>query len=242
MSGVERASGAAKRRRERRLRQFLRHERLTVAMALTENLHHSRQKVEGGEHVGPRAQKTARATGARPRVLTEPESQEGAVTVGYVAAPGPLLVVASLAGGDEVDATTVSYLLKAALKSKKYEEEEEKERQRLERRQVLLNELFVLADVPLQHRSPQQVSRLEALAKTLDDELAAHPSQPSRRKKKKKRKKRLPRTRFLPRGFAGGAASRVMFPSVVAGLRCSVLWPIWTRRTVLFVQPWQWHV
>ena len=34
----ERASGAAKRRRERRLRQFLRHERLTVAMALADNL------------------------------------------------------------------------------------------------------------------------------------------------------------------------------------------------------------
>ena len=51
---------------ERRLRQFLRHERLTVAMALAENLHHSRQKVEGVAHVGPRAQKTARATGERP--------------------------------------------------------------------------------------------------------------------------------------------------------------------------------
>ena len=106
-----RVSGAAMRRRERRLPSWAKHERMTVAMALAEDLHHSRQKVEGGEHVGPRAQKTARATGARPGVLTEPESQEGAVTVGYVAAPAPLLVVASLAGGDEVDATTVSYLL-----------------------------------------------------------------------------------------------------------------------------------
>ena len=34
MSDVERASGAAKRRQERRLRQLLRHERLTVAMAV----------------------------------------------------------------------------------------------------------------------------------------------------------------------------------------------------------------
>ena len=38
----------------------------------------------------------------------EPEPQGGAATVGYVAAPVPLLVVASLTGGDEVDATTVS--------------------------------------------------------------------------------------------------------------------------------------
>ena len=100
---------------------------MTVAMALAENLHHSRQKVEGGEHDGPRAQKTARATGARPGVLTEPELQGGAVTVGYVAAPGPLLVVASLAGGDGVDATTVSYLLSVALAKKNEEEEKEKE-------------------------------------------------------------------------------------------------------------------
>ena len=85
------------RRRERRLRLWLRHERMTVAMALAENLHHSRQKVEGGEHDGPRAQKTARATGARPGVLTEPEPQVGAVTVGYVAAPVPL--VSSPIGG-----------------------------------------------------------------------------------------------------------------------------------------------
>ena len=207
-------TSAARRRRERRLRSWWRHECQSVRMALTSAAHHSSEKVAADvKDAGLRAQ-TMVSAGQRPGVLTEPESQEGAVTVGYVAAPGPLLVVASLAGGDEVDATTVSYLLKAALMVKKYEEEE-KERKRLERRQVLLNEFFALADVPLQHRSPQQVSRLEALAKTLDDELAAHPSQPSRRKRKKKRKKRLPRTRFLPRGFAGGAAPRVMFPSVV---------------------------
>ena len=50
-----------------------------------ENLHHSRHKVEGGEHDGVRAQKT----GARPGVLEEPEPQGGAVTDGYVAAPVP---------------------------------------------------------------------------------------------------------------------------------------------------------
>ena len=78
----------AMRRQERRLRSWAKHERMTVAMALAENVYHSRQKVGGGEHDGPRAQKTARATGARPGVLTEPEKQGGAVTVGYVSAPG----------------------------------------------------------------------------------------------------------------------------------------------------------
>ena len=51
MSGVGIATGAAKRRRQRRLRSWLRHERMTVAMALAEVTHHS----------APRGQKTARA-------------------------------------------------------------------------------------------------------------------------------------------------------------------------------------
>ena len=38
---ADRDSGAAMRRRQRRLRQFMRHERLTVAMALAEMTHHS---------------------------------------------------------------------------------------------------------------------------------------------------------------------------------------------------------
>ena len=79
---------------------------------------------------------------------------------------------------------------------KEKQEEEEKERKRLERRQVLLEG----------RRSHQQVSRLEALAESLDDDSAAPSSQPSRRKRKKKRKALLPRTRCLPRGFAGGDA------------------------------------
>ena len=45
---------------------------------------------------------------------TSPGDLGRAVTDGYVAAPVPLLVVASLAGGVLVDATTVSYLLKVA--------------------------------------------------------------------------------------------------------------------------------
>ena len=40
MSDVERASGAARRRRERRLRSWLKHERQTVRMVLAETFHH----------------------------------------------------------------------------------------------------------------------------------------------------------------------------------------------------------
>ena len=140
-----RVAGAA-RRRERPLRSWAKHERMTVAMALAENLHHSRQKVEGGEHDGLRAQKTVRATGARPGVLTEPEPQ-GAVTVRYVAAPGPLLEVASMAGG-----TALRFLVKKALDRQKEEEEQAKvkrqEEEKEERRMQRIN-AKVSNDIPL---------------------------------------------------------------------------------------------
>ena len=48
---VDIAAGAAMRRRQRRLRSWLKHERMTVAMALAEASHHS----------APRGQRTARA-------------------------------------------------------------------------------------------------------------------------------------------------------------------------------------
>ena len=73
-------SGAAKRRRERRLRQWHRHERLTVRMALCEALPHAARQVERGENSAPRGQKTHKA-GGRQGVLKKPEPQ-GAVTVG----------------------------------------------------------------------------------------------------------------------------------------------------------------
>ena len=64
--------GSAKRRRERRLRAMLRHERQTFAMELAAALHHSR---DGGRetYYGLRAPKTASSGGRRPGVLKEPE-------------------------------------------------------------------------------------------------------------------------------------------------------------------------
>ena len=50
-SGRPLSSGVARRRRERRLRSMLRHERMSVAMALAEVSHHT----------APRSQRTARA-------------------------------------------------------------------------------------------------------------------------------------------------------------------------------------
>ena len=70
--------GAAKRRRDRQLRAFRRHELLTVRMELAAALHHSAQRVEAPreveEHetnVGLRAQMPPRP-GTRPAALREP--------------------------------------------------------------------------------------------------------------------------------------------------------------------------
>ena len=76
-----------------------------------------------GTYDGLRAKATA-SSGERPGVLTEPEAQVGAVTVGFVAAQGPLLSTPLLANsaGDTVDARTVKFLLKAVLQREKEEE------------------------------------------------------------------------------------------------------------------------
>ena len=60
MSGAcDAGSGSARRRRERRLLSWLRHERMTVRMELTAALHHSAFKGAGFEtHDAPRSQKT----------------------------------------------------------------------------------------------------------------------------------------------------------------------------------------
>ena len=60
-------AGAAMKRRQRRLRSMLRHERQSIAMALAERLHHSakvtdlKHKEEVEQHFAPRGPKTARA-------------------------------------------------------------------------------------------------------------------------------------------------------------------------------------
>ena len=101
-----RAGGGAQRRRARRLRSFLRHERMTVRMALAEALHHSCGVEPSGPNEGPRGLKTASAAGMRPEALEEVSALQGAVTVGYVSAPGPLLSTPLLAdtAAEAVDA------------------------------------------------------------------------------------------------------------------------------------------
>ena len=109
------SSGSAKRRRQRRLRSWLRHERQTVALELAAALHHSLDATS--EVARGRGQSLSRRLPSRrgcPRRL------------------GALLSVPLLAGRDGIDNTTVRWLLKLELRTRQREEEEEEEKKQEE--------------------------------------------------------------------------------------------------------------
>ena len=162
-------------------------------MALAENLHHSRQKVEGGEHDGPRAQKTARATGAQPGVLTEPEPQGGAVTVSYVL-PRGLLSTPLLAdtAAEAVDARTVKFLLQKTLARKKEEEEEERRKEVAKQQEEKHEAKMKLLNDRVRHDLPLTEAEWAAWRQWMGL-VPSSSSSARRRKKKKRRKRRLPR-------------------------------------------------
>ena len=130
MADVEHA-GAAMRRRQRRLRQWHRHERMTVAMALAEATHHAAPRgpktaragegVEHEQHVGLRALKPP-LPGVRPGSLFDSGPQRSDRTVRHSAGDTPFLVVPALRGHDGVDGTTLRFLVKKALDRQKEEE------------------------------------------------------------------------------------------------------------------------
>ena len=120
---VDGAKSSAWRRRERRLRSWVKHERQTVAMALAEALHHS----------APRRPKTARAR-VRAGVLEDPETEHelyAAPRGPKSPSPGvPSLATPLLAGQatEELDASTLAFLTRAVLEEKKKAEAEKAER------------------------------------------------------------------------------------------------------------------
>ena len=142
MAGVGIATGAAKRRRERRLRQWQRHERMTVAMALAEATHHAaprrqtpvsaiREVEEQVSHVGLRAQKTP-PPGERPGILTEPLPQRSDRSRRHFSGDGlPQLAMPSLASAasEAADSATLAFLLSQTLAAKEQEKREEEARE-----------------------------------------------------------------------------------------------------------------
>ena len=154
MSGVDGASGAAKRRRERRQRSWLRHEQLSVKMVLSAALHHSRG-VGPELHEAPRGPKTDRAVeeevreehvalegqkrpppGERPAPLSEVAGPQAAVTVGYVAADVPRLTPVVMEQGPAHDDSTSAWLLARSLEERQQYEEEVRHGLEVERLQV----------------------------------------------------------------------------------------------------------
>ena len=228
---VERAegggTGSARRRRERRLRSMLRHERMAVAMALAEALHRSSglRVMERAQHAAPRGQETGTRAGEeveymtlaglpaqktpppreRPGILPEPEPQRSDRTVRRFAGDAlPQLATPSLAGaaGETVDAGTVAFLTRAAL------EAQEEEARRVQLAQVKAakkewrgrrQELVDELDV---WRAVLPSQRTPSIERRISEELvstleASSSSKPPTRKRKKRRRKR---TRRIPLG------------------------------------------
>ena len=212
MADVAHAASAAKRRRERRLRAMLRHERRSVAMALAEFTHHSSreqrtarawEEVENATHDGLRAQKTP-PPGELPGCLSDPGPQRSDRTVPHSRGVAPSLLLPSLAdaAADVVDHSSLAFLLKASLSQRRKEEEEARKvemehilalrEQWRARRKVLKDEFMALMDLP--SLTPLQVSRTRELVEAMDAHDASKPSSgSSRRKRKKRRKRKLPK-------------------------------------------------
>ena len=162
--GVDTATAAA-RRRQRRLRSWLRHERMTVAMLLAERDHHT----------APRGQKQARSGGVEhevnyePRLLDPPLPQEAA-TVGYVAALVPSLSLPVLAdrAAEVVDSSSLRYLTAAAMRQRE-EEERQKRLEEREEAKKMADEMQSLLAVPRDLRTPAQLRRFQELAAQSSD-------------------------------------------------------------------------
>ena len=194
------APSSARRRRER-LRQFLRHERLSVAMALAEALQHSsgllkkvverREGLEGEvreEYFTPRGQ-------TRP-VVAEPHGRLEAAA--GVSAGVPALVPVALSSADDgVGAAALSFLVSKALEVEEEQAEAEKKRQaqerrRRHRRREMVEELYTLRNLTTARRTPSVDRRIVELVAAIDSGDSSAPP----RKRKKRRRRRTRRTRW----------------------------------------------
>ena len=213
-SHVERASGAAQRRRERRLHAWQRHVR-TVQLALAEKLHHSACRTHLPEKEWMEQDAASRGQTARAREL-EMESFPNCLVRGLrLPSPSgelPTLATPQLAANETLDSAALSFLLNRALGEKEKEEEERRKREEEQwkvkeekkakealsawhaRRKAVTDEMFALLDV-IGRLTPAQQARKSELTRVLDIiDASKPPSLPKRRKRKKKRRRRTRRT------------------------------------------------
>ena len=137
---ADRVTGSVRRRRERRLRSWWRHERMSIAAALVEATHHSAPRSGWpGTHVAPRGQETTSVRedpelftlfeealgGCRPDRLAAVSEPQGLLPRGARTLSAPLLCVPRLDEGCvAVDSSALAFL--------KEKEEEEKRMDQLD--------------------------------------------------------------------------------------------------------------
>ena len=188
--------GAAWRRRQRRLRSMLRHERQTVAMELAAALHHSRD-VGSGKNDGLRAQKTVNSredavffelfdedtAGTRPDRLSDvrPQEQVQRHNVEHIVDSAP--AVPSLDAPVPLMAEQLVDVLSLVAKY-------EREMDRLEDR--------------ILQGSPVSTADREAWRRWVNNSSSSG----SKRKKKKRRKRKLPKAGWRPVLGQGGCRAR----------------------------------
>ena len=242
----EHAAGAAMRRRQRRLRSWLRHERMTVAMTLAEMTHHTAPRgpklARVGEEVVHNPHEARRGLkspppGGRPGILPEPLPQRSDRSWRHFSGDGlPQLAMPSLASAasESVDSATLAFLTRAALEERRKEEKkvEMKEKEAQKVKQVELRarvsaatrELDTLLLVPFVRRSDQENDRVDELQKLLvrlqeRSALLTAPSKRKKQKKKKKRKRKLPKSSSCLRIRRCGQGFRSR--SSLSGAQCS---------------------
>ena len=190
MPDVERATaGSARRRRERRLRSWWRHERMSIAAALVEATHHSAPRGGWpGTHDAPRGQETTSVRedpelftlfeeelgGCRPDRLAAVSEPQGSLPRGARTLSAPLLCVPRLDEGCvAVDSSALAFL-------EEKEEEEEEEEKRMDQ----LDDLILAG------------AHVSAADRAAWRRWALNPPslRGGRKKKRKRRKKKLPKT------------------------------------------------
>ena len=209
-------------------------------MTLAEKLHHTsrgQKLARVGEdvvhdvHDALRGQKTP-PPGVRPSSLSDPGPQRSDRTVRRSSGEVPLLAVPVLAGGDGVDGTALSFLVRRAVEDRKREEEEKARKKEAQEK----------ADLELAKRDPWWAQHLADM-KAMEERRSRIPSSASsssKRKRKKRSKRKLPKSSsgvrlrrcgqgFRSRSSFSGAQCSLL---LTTGPRCSTSWPVRNRSTV----------
>ena len=208
------AGGATRRRRERRLRSWLRHERMTVRMELAAALHHSAGPVTND---AVRSQKTVSSRGVRPGVLQDPAPQlvsEHAACPCSSGVPSLSLPVLADRAAEAVDSSSLRFLTASALEARREEEEEQEQ-------EKVVEELDVHMRIPWNQLTPDQRA-VTSRPGAFQAWKAWSAARAAGRRRKKRKKKKLPKTsshsssgRARRRQRQRHARTRAVFPSFV---------------------------